>query len=291
MRTIILTTESGTDLSKDRARELGIHVIPMHVVFGDTSRDDGSFPVTEVFDYFKRTKRIPTTSAVNPHEYIEFFSALRKESPDADIVHIAYTSLASSTCQNAAAALEEMNDPHIFLIDSYNISGGISLLCEKAAAIAASAADGAEAVREITALTKRARVSFLPATLEYLKAGGRVSNAAYLGASLLRLKPLINITEGRLVASKKYRGTMSHVIGSYFDDFVERSRPDRSLLYLFYVEGFSPELLEKLKDRAREYGFEKILVTECGCVISCHGGPGALGLACFEQAGPSPEGH
>lgn len=282
MSEILITTESGTDLTRVHAEELGIRVIPMYVVLGEETKADGFFPVTEVMDYYRRTKTIPTTSSVNPQEYISFFKELRSEYPGADIVHIAYTSLASSTYQNAKIALEELEDSRIFLVDSLNVSGGISLICEKAAEFAKSAANGEEMTKKLQSWIERARVSFLPNTLEYLKAGGRVSNAAYLGATLLNLKPLIVIKDGKLVASKKYRGHMEHVAFKYLEEFVQENCLDRSLLYLFCVEGFTPELMAKLHKRAEEMGFERILETKCGCVITCHGGPGALGIAGFE---------
>lgn len=287
MREIIITTESGTDLPQERAEALKIRVIPMHVVTGALSRPDGSFPVSEVFEYYRKTRQIPTTSAVNPQEYIDFFTRLRSEHPEADILHIAYTSKASSTYQNTAIALEELSNSfsehRIFLADSKNVSGGISLICEKAAELAKTSKDGQEAKDRLESWINRARVSFLPDTLEYLKAGGRVSNAAYLGASILKLKPLINIEDGRLIASKKYRGTMEHVAFSYLEEFVERNHLDRDLFYLFYTEGFPMELFERLMQAASRMGFRTILKTRVGCVISCHGGPGALGLAGFAK--------
>ncbi len=284
MKRIIITTESGTDLPKERAGELGIRVIPMWVVTEGSSRPDGSFPAGEVFTYYKKTKTVPSTSAVNPQEYIEFFRALRKEDPAADILHIAYSSKASSTFQNAAIAIEELADPGIFLADSLNVSGGISLICEKAVEIAGRAEDGRAALEELENWIKRARVTFLPDSLEFLKAGGRVSNAAYLGASLLQLKPQILIQDGKLVASRKYRGKMQSVAVPYLEDFVKNNALDKSeLLYLFSTEGFSPELMEILEKRAGEMGFQKVHRTVCGCVISCHGGPGALGIAGFTE--------
>ena len=133
----------------------------------------------------------------------------------------------------------------------------------------------------IRGLIRRERVSFLPDTLEYLRAGGRVSNAAYLGTSLLRLKVLINMVDGRLVASKKYRGDMEKVSFQYLEDFVKNLGTNRDAIILFYAEGFSLSLLERLKDRCRQMGFEQVLSTDIGCVISCHGGPGVMGLAAF----------
>ena len=285
MSKIILTTESGTDLTPKHAEELGIRVIPMYVALEDGMKADGHFPVTEVFDHYKKTKKVPTTSAVNPDECMTFWKEIREENPDADIVHIAYTSLASSTYRNAALAVEEMEDGKIYLVDSLNVSGGISMICEKAAELAKTAADGAALAKELEPWIQKARVTFLPNTLEYLRAGGRVSNAVYLGGTLLNIKPLIVIKDGKLIASKKYRGPMEKVAFKYFDDFVNENKLDRSLFYLFYVEGFSRELLDELRERALSLGFKKVLETTCGSVITCHGGPGALGLAAFAEEG------
>ena len=121
----------------------------------------------------------------------------------------------------------------------------------------------------------------MPDTLEYLRAGGRVSNAAYLGTSLLRLKVLINMVDGQLVASKKYRGDMDKVSFQYLDDFVNTHKPDREAIILFYADGFSMPLLERLKERCVQIGFEKVFTAELGCVIACHGGPGVMGLGAF----------
>lgn len=285
MGKIIITTESGTDLTQKHAKELGIRVIPMYVALEDGMKADGLFPVAEVFEHYKKTKKIPTTSAVNPDEYMTEFRDLRDRYPDADIVHIAYTSKASSTYRNAALALEELNDPKIYLVDSLNVSGGIAMICEKAVELAVTSKNGAELVEKLQPWIERARVTFLPNTLEYLRAGGRVSNAVYLGGTLLNIKPLIVMKDGQLIASKKYRGPMEKVAYKYFEDFINENPLDRSLLYLFYVEGFSRELLDALRERALQLGFEKVLETKCGCVITCHGGPGALGLAAFAEEG------
>ena len=286
MKTIILSTESGSDLLPDKVQSSGIFVVPMHVMMDGKSREDGSFPVSELGEYYDRTKTIPTTSAVNPEEYMTFFRKLREEAEEADIVHIAYTSQASCTFQNAAIAIEELRqegEQQIFLVDSKNVSGGISLILEKALELKAQISDGKELAEELERWVSRTAVTFLPDRLEFLKAGGRVSNAAYLGASFLRLKPAILIEDGRLVASKKHRGSMKHVAISYLEEFIRNNHLDQEYLYLFYSEGFSQTLLEKLKSRAAELGFQRIFVTVCGCVITCHGGFGALGIAGFRR--------
>ena len=104
MENVVLTTESGSDPSGEVIRETNLQVIPMGVVIGNELKKDGSFPVTEVFEEYRRTKKVPTTSAVNPQEYVRFFRDLRRERPEAEIFHISYTSKASSTYGNARMA-------------------------------------------------------------------------------------------------------------------------------------------------------------------------------------------
>ena len=281
MEKIILTTESGSDVPQAMADELGIRIAPMHVILGSESYPDRSIPVADVFAFFKRTKQMPTTSAVNPQEYAVFFLKLREENPDAEIIHIAYSSKASCTYQNAKIALDDLKDRRIRLIDSETVSSGIALLLWKSTQVIKSARSADQAEEMIRGLIRRERVSFLPDTLEYLRAGGRVSNAAYLGTSLLRLKVLINMVDGKLVASKKYRGDMEKVSFQYLEDFVKTHSPSREAIFLFYAEGFSMSLLERLQNRCRQMGFEQVLTADIGCVISCHGGPGVMGLAAF----------
>lgn len=281
MENVILSTESGSDPSEEMVRAFGLRVLPMHVAMGNDCENDGSFPVGKVFGYYKKTAEMPLTSAVNPAEYMDFFKKLRAENPSAEIVHIAYTSLASCTYQNAKIALDELHDEHIYLIDSLNVSGGISLILWKAHNILTASADISSAIAQIEDFIAGVKVSFLPDTLEFLRAGGRVSNAGCLVGSVLKLKPLIRIVGGRLVASKMYRGAMSKVCYKYLDDFIANCDPDRKMFVLFYVEGFSMELLNRLRQYVLDKGFREVMITHTGCVIACHGGPGALGLASY----------
>lgn len=81
MEKMILTTESGSDVPQVMADELGIRIAPMHVILGDESYPDRTIPVADVFAFFKRTKKMPTTSAVNPEEYARLFSQAEGREP------------------------------------------------------------------------------------------------------------------------------------------------------------------------------------------------------------------
>lgn len=283
MKKIIISTESGADLPLDLAKLHNIYVVPMHVVMDGIDYPDGSIPVTDVYDYHQRTKKIPSTSATNPNEYQSFFQEINKENPDCIIVHIAYTSKASCTYQNAIIGAEGI--PNIYFVDSLNVSGGNSAIVLKAVELVEKNPNilPSDLVDEINDYVKRTRVSFIPGSLEYLKAGGRVSNAAYIGATLLQLKPLIEIIDGKLVGTKKYRGKMMRIAEEYINEFIDRYNMDKEHIYLLYSLGLDEKIKQRVVEIVKEKGFKIFTWIQTGCVISTHGGPGALGIAGFEN--------
>ena len=282
MSKIIISTESGSDLSKELMEQYQINVVPLHVVMDGKSYFDGSFPISDLYQYYNKTKKVPSTSAANPDQFSDFFHTLQKENPGCKIIHISYSSAASSTYQNAKIAIDELDD--VYLVDSLNVSGGAAAITVKAAQIVASSDENCnieDIIKEIEFYVKKARVSFLPGSLEYLKAGGRVSNVVYLGASLLKIKPLVKIIDGKLIVSKKYRGQMSSIVNDYINEFITENHLDKSIIYFLYSLGLEESIKEAARQQAKNLGFQIITFIQTGCVITCHSGPGALGIAGF----------
>lgn len=287
MPEIIISTESGSDLPQKIVDKYDFKVIPMHVIMNMQSYDDGKFPVDKVYDYYEETGKVPSTSAVNDHEYEVFWDDLREKHPDCIIYHFTYSSLASSTHQSASIAVK--NYDNIYLIDTLNVSGGCTAhiiashnFIHKRIAEAEKAGntpDYSAIANECQKLAHRAVCHFIPGTLEYLRAGGRVSNAQYIGATILNLKPLIEIIDGKLIASKKYRGSMAKIVDKFMKEFIEKYRLDKSCLYLMYSKGLADSVLARMAENAKNFGFKSFEYVMTGCVISCHGGKGAIGLA------------
>ncbi|HRF51410.1 MAG TPA: DegV family protein, partial [Trichococcus flocculiformis] len=86
MSRVILTTESGADIPTELAKKHTIRIVPMHVIMDDIDHLDGSFPVTDLYDYYERTKKTPSTTATNLNEYTAFFEKIRSDHPDSIIV-------------------------------------------------------------------------------------------------------------------------------------------------------------------------------------------------------------
>lgn len=283
-RRICLTTELSCDLSQELLDLHGILTVPFGMNFPDKTVNDGEIPVQEIYDFYSRTKRIPTTNAVSPYQYTEFFERVAREHPGCEIIHIGYSSACSCSFQNAVLGVKDCVEAKVRLIDSLNVSGGLGNLVLKASQLLeANPQDTAEELaKKIEPYVKKIRTSFVPNSLEFLLAGGRVSNAAAIGAAVLRLKPRIDIINGELLAKKKYRGNMKRVAPAFVRDFVEGKQFDKEKAYVFYSEGADMEAVDILVDGLKMDGFREVSVGVLGCVMTIHGGKGAVGLSATE---------
>lgn len=282
MKKIILTTESGADLPADLTERYNVQVVPMHIVMDGKDYLDGHLPVEDIYDYYARTKKIPSTTSTNSYEYEEFFAKIREGYPDGIIIHIGYTSKASSSFQNAVIAAEEFED--LFLIDALNVTGGLAAVVIYAAEQLEQepGIEPDELVRKIEAVVPKSRLAFIPGSLDFLRAGGRVSNMAYLGGTLLKIKPCIELVDGKLVSTKKYRGKMSTVAEKMMQDYLNDYKINRDQLYFIYSIGLDETIKKRMDEIAEEAGFKNVMWIQAGGMISTHSGAGGFGVAGLE---------
>ncbi|MBR5521546.1 MAG: DegV family protein [Oscillospiraceae bacterium] len=281
MKRLFIVTETGGDLMPADVERYGIKVVPMHVQMEGETRDDGSFSPVEIFESYERTKVLPKTSATNPHEYRTAFDEILAENPDAVIVHMAYSAITTASYHNALLASEEAEN--IIHIDTKQVTGGQRAIVLKMAQFMEENPDAtAQQIRDEAAKwVDKARFVFFPGDLSYLKAGGRVSNAAYLVASILSLKPLIEMLDGKLVGTKKYRGSDGKIYVQLLNEFLTANKLEKESFFMVYSEGLDAKLKETLENEAAKYGYDNVLWVPTGCVISTHCGPGAFGVGGF----------
>lgn len=255
----------------------------MHVIMEGKDYKDGELSVEEVFEYFKQTKKIPTTSATNSNEYEELFTNIRLQEPESIIIHIGYTSKASASFQGAVIAAREFED--IYLIDTLNVTGGLAAIVLYAARLLESnpSIEPQDLIEKVEKVIPKTRLAFIPGSLDFLKAGGRVSNVAYLGGTLLKLVPCIELVDGKLVSTKKFRGQPSVVTKKLMEDYLSQYDLDKEIIYLIYSIGLEEKIKEEMTTLAREHGFKQIQWMQAGAMISTHAGPGGFGIAGFEK--------
>ena len=284
MKKIILLAETGSDVNAELAKEYGVEMVPMHVSFDNETMDDGTFPVEKIVDYYKTTGKLPKTSGSMPDDFEIVLDRIHGEHPEAQILYLAYSSVTTCSMQSGVIACEDRD--YVTIIDTKQVSAGQCNIVIKMAEILNANPDMTmeEAVETANDLIARANMCFMPDNLEFLRAGGRVSNVAFLGAKLLNLHPVIEILDGLLMATKKYRGKMNKVAAQLVTDFAEKYDLDREeCLWLISVIGFSDSVRAIVENAAKEAGFKKIRWIQAGGVITTHGGPAAFGMAGFSR--------
>ena len=281
MADYILVTESGSDIHEETARRHGIVVVPMHVNFGDLSRDDDSFPPEELYEYYKTSGKLPQTSGCMPADFTAAFDRIHEKFPSAKILYLAYSAATTVSFRSAHLAAEGRD--YVTMMDTKVVSSALRLVVTNVARMLEVNPDATE--DEVKAFVdsqvRRIRFAFVPGDLDYLRAGGRLSNVAFLGATLLRIKPTVEVLDGKLVATKKRRGTMLKCVGQLVEDFVTREPMDLSRVNLTYTVGNAPDPLTKtlVEKILRDHGAQEIEWVKSGCVIASHSGPGAFGIA------------
>ena len=284
MSKLILMAESGSDITPEIAEKYGIVIVPMHVAFGGETHDDGSFPVTQLFEHYTKTRELPRTSGCTPGDFEMAFEKLDKEAPDDHILYLAYSACTTCSMQSALIAAEDKKN--FSYVDTKNVSAGQGAVVLHVAKFLKENPDATleQAIAVANEAIEKVRMGFFPGDLEYLRAGGRVSNAAYLGAKILSLHPLIEILDGKLMSTKKYRGKMAQVVTKLADEYTDSRNLDREKdLYLIYGAGLDENVKREVERIVTEKGFKSYSWVQTGCVIAAHSGPGAVGIVGFEK--------
>lgn len=276
---ICLTAESTIDLPKELLEKFKIKTTPFTVLLGEKVGYDGELTPAEIYDYVDHNKVLPRTSAVNEFQYEEFFGGLIKEY-DA-ILHISLSSCISSSCQNAMTVAKKMDN--VYVIDSKSLSTGIALLAVYARELIDKGLDVKEIYEKVLARVDAVQASFVINTLDYLYKGGRCSSLARFGANLLRLKPQIIVSDGKMVSGAKYRGKNRDVIEDYCVDTLKKfNNPDKSIIFITH-SGASSDMVEAARRIVERHGFKNIYETIAGATISSHCGPKTLGILYFND--------
>ena len=279
---IILVAETGSDLPAELAARLGIRLIPMHVAMGEQTLDDGTFPPEEVCNYYNtHNRKVPTTSGSTPYDFESVYEEIFSADPEARVLHLAYSAVTTCSYHSSELAIEDKPyQNRVRLVDTKHVSVGQAavVLATKQWLDANPDATLEEAAQAAIRIGLDTRMCFVPNNLDYLRAGGRVSNAAAMVGNLLHLHPCIEIQDGRLIACKKYRGDLAKVAPQLLKDFAEKNQLNKSHIYFIHSPHMDPRIRTVLDDQAAALGFEKVTWLKTGCVITCHGGPGAFGI-------------
>ena len=273
---IKIISDSTCDLPVELIAKHNISLVPLFVMKDDQEFIDGvTITPAEIFAHVAAGGNLCSTAARSVITYMDEFQKYAKDYDG--IIHISIGSGFSSSYQNACLAAEEFDNVRV--IDSQNLTCGQGLVALKAAELAPSANSLDELANALEAFSGRVECSFVVDKLDYLVKGGRCSSAAALGANLLNLKPCIEVKEGKMSVVKKYRGSFAKCLASYVKDrLADREDLETDALFVAYTD-VSDEAFDTVKETiSQSQSFDKIHECVAGCTVSCHCGPGTLGL-------------
>lgn len=276
---IILSADRTCDLNGALREKYNVQTIPFHVLLENKEYLDGVDVVPDdIYRVYYDKHLLPKTSAINTGEYLEYFRPFVEQGHE--VVHFNLGSALSSSHQNCVAAAKELG--HVYVIDGRNLSSGVGLQVLDAGEMIKAGKTAAEIKRYFDENHGCYHSSFVVDTLEFLHAGGRCSSVAAFSASLLNIRPSIEVNndDGSMTVGKKYRGAFEKVVLKYVKEKLAQY-PDIRTDKIFITD--SGGLDDAFRDKVEQtilgiLPFEKVYRSTASCTISCHCGPRTLGI-------------
>ncbi|MCJ7696610.1 MAG: DegV family protein [Anaerolineaceae bacterium] len=278
---IRIIADTTCSLPLETLAALGIDTIPQIIIIGEDSyRDDTEIDSPTFLRMLKTSPILPKTAAPPPYLYLPLFEKYSKLGDT--ILVITPSSEVSGTFSRATIASEEFPDADIHIIDSRTLAGGLGSIILQAHKWVQEGIPIDILKTAIKEMASRERVYFLVDTLEYLHKGGRIGKAEALFGSLLQIKPILTLDDGKVSSFDKQR-TTKHALNAIRDLIIDHSignpNPNLSISQIAAEETalkLKSELMASLK-------LESIPIYRMPPAIIVHAGPGVLSLSCFIQ--------
>ena len=278
---VIITADSTCDLSPELIERYGIRILPLTIQLGDKSfLDDGAFTPLDMYARFHADGTLPKTAAPSLLKFLDFFRPLVEAG--FEVVHLDISSELSATYQTAGIAAADLEG--VYVVDSRMLSTGVGLLCIEGAECAQRGMAAAEIAEHLRSLTDKVDTSFVLDTLEFMWKGGRCSGVAALGANLLKLKPGLEMKDGKLGVYKKYRGKITDVYRQYITERLAGKSVRPGHVFITESGEIEPAVIEELEALVRSLiPVREIHHTTAGCTVSSHCGPKTLGVLFIQE--------
>ena len=275
-----ILTDSISDLPQGLIEKYNITVLPLYVTVGDKTYRDGVDITADEMLAMTESGGTPKTAALNIQDYLDTYSEALLEADE--VVHFCISSSMSACYQNACVAAEELG--HIEVIDSANLSTGAGHLVLDACLMARKGMSAAAIAAEINEMKTKVDASFVLTTLEYLRRGGRCTALAAMGANLLRLHPCISVKNGAMGVGKKYRGNMKNCLLEYVKDKLAEPETIDPRRIFITDSGIDEDIRQAVHEAVMDIiPFQEVIHSRAGCTVSCHCGPGTLGILFYRK--------
>ena len=272
-----VVTDSACDLPEEMAARLGIEVVPLTVRFGDEELvDRRDLSARQFWDRLAGSQVLPETAAPSPGAFEDAYRKAADEGAEG-VVCVTLSAALSATFEAAQLAAQAVTGTiAVRVVDSRAVTMAEGLMAVRAAELAAGGAGIDEITSEVEDLVRRSRTFAALDTLENLKKGGRIGGAQAFVGSMLSIKPVIEVTGGKVEPESRQR-TRARAL-RYLADKVREHQPVENLALM---HGDAPDVEEMLDLLAPFHPREEIVVGDVGAVIGTHAGPRVMGVTFF----------
>ena len=288
MRKVKVLTDTTCDLTdslgENILEKLDVDYVSLYVSFNEEIyKDWNEIRPVSLYQKVEEKNQLPKTSCPSPDDYYQFFKKYIDEGYD--IVFTGIGGNLSGGFRTATIAAGEFEEGRIHIIDSANLSTGTGLLILKACKYRDEGLSAKEIADKLTETVEKVRSKFVVDTLEYLHKGGRCSGMSRIVGTLLHIKPIIYVVDGKLIVGQKARGKKKG-LDAMFECFEEDYKAGKiDMDHIMITHTMTPEEAEYLKAKMLAIGVpeEVIMPTEANCVISCHCGKKTIGILYIEK--------
>ena len=279
MSKVAIVTDSTAYIPADLVKKHNITVAPQVLIWDDkTYRDGVDIQSSEFFARLKTAKTMATTSQVSVADMQSIFQGLVDKG--FDVLGIFISSKLSGTMQSAIQGRELMGaaGEKVHIVDSQTTAMAMGFQ----ALTAARAAEDGAGIKDCMALAEKAReytgVFFAVETLEFLHRGGRVGGAQRFVGTLLNMKPILAVQDGRVEGIERIR--TKNKAHDRVLELIGENIQGRTPVHVATLHANAPEDAKALLDRAaKELNAVESIFAEVSPVVANHAGPGTVGLA------------
>jgi len=284
---IRIITDSTCEGPPELLAHPAITVVPLSVVFGQTSLRDGIDITREEFwERLPKSDPLPTTSQATPGDFLEPFQ--RFTAAGDEVIAILISSKLSGTYDSAIAALADLTatagpdaSARVSVVDTFSISVGLGLMVQEAVTMLDAGATRAEIVDKMMAMRQAVHILFSLETLEYLQRGGRIGKAQAFMGTLLKLKPLLGIVDGEVVPVSRVR-SKHKALEAMLDLLGQQELARGPSVRLAVTQADAPvEAAQVAQALSERFESPHVFISSLGPVVGTHVGPGTIGAAVY----------
>lgn len=278
---IAIVTDSSAYIPEDALEGLNVSVIPVWLIWDDQRYRDGvDIDPATFYQRLKTSKTLPTSSQPSPGEFVDFYQALAQ---DADVIlNVLVSSKISGTIDSAQAAMKELPDLDIQIVDSLSSSMGLGLVVLAAARAISEEKPVADAIKAAEEMRDKQHFLFMVDTLEFLHRGGRITGGKRLLGTALQIKPILQFKDGLIQPLSQAR-TRGKAIAQLLE-IAEQRLGDQKMAEAAIVDIDAPAQGDEVAEMVVErFGPATIHRSAVSPVVGTHVGPGAIGLAFYGE--------